>query len=160
MLEGMPDLQEPDMYRNIVKMIVVPTNPNVLAKLVTLNLGYNDLVCLPPELGKLKSLRILKVMNNFLAKVPMRVCEMHLKEIDVSSNPITEPPIETCERRIPSMRRYWRMKEQSNAVKHQKQVVERQPIVVQQQQMQSSTLSNHSGSIGGKYFFHFINPLK
>lgn len=156
MLEGLPDLQELDMYGNIVKVISVPTNPKVLSKLETLNLGYNDLVFLPPELDKLKSLRVLKVMNNFLAKVPMRVCEMDLKIIDVSSNPITEPPIETCERGICSMRRYWhciRMEEQSKtrAVKHQKQVVESQPIFAQQQ-MQPS--------VGGGKYLRFMNPIK
>ena len=46
----------------------------------------------------------------------MRVCDMDLKVIDVSSNPVTYPPIETCERGICSMRRYWhciRMEQQS-----------------------------------------------
>ena len=46
-------------------------------------------------------------MNNLLSKVPMRICDMDLKSIDVSSNPVTEPPFETCERGICSMRRYW-----------------------------------------------------
>jgi Leucine-rich repeat (LRR) protein len=96
------------MYGNIVKVIVVPTNPKVLSKLETLDLGYNDLVCLPLELDRLKSLRTLRVMNNFLDKVPARICEMALKRVDVSSNPINEPPIETCDRGIYAMRRYWR----------------------------------------------------
>lgn len=116
MLEGLPELQELNMYGNKVGMIVIPSNPKHLAKLEWLDLGYNDIVCLPDELDQLKSLRTLRVMNNFLNKVPMRVCDMDLKVIDVSSNPVTEPPIETCERGICSMRRYWhciRMEEQS-----------------------------------------------
>ena len=57
-------------------------------------------------------------MNNFLEKVPMRVCEMDLKSIDVSFNPVIQPPLETCERGIFSMRRYYhclRLEEQSKS---------------------------------------------
>jgi len=104
------------MYGNKVAEIIVPSNMKLLARLERLDLGYNDLVFLPPELDQLRALRHLKLMNNFLAKIPMRVCEMDLKTIDVSSNPVTEPPAETCERGLCSMRRYWhciRMEEQS-----------------------------------------------
>ncbi len=61
---------------------------------------------LPDDLDQLKSLGVLRLMNNFLEKVP----------IDVSSNPVIQPPIETCERDISSMKRYYhrlRMEEQS-----------------------------------------------
>jgi Leucine-rich repeat (LRR) protein len=115
-LEGLPELQELIMYGNKVAEIIIPTNPKVLSKLETLDLGYNDILWLPDELDQLKSLRVLKVMNNVLAKIPKRVCDMNLKVIDVCSNPLTEPPIEICERGIRSMRRYWRcihMEEQS-----------------------------------------------
>lgn len=116
MLEGLPELQELNMYGNKVSVIVVPHNPRLLSKLETLNLGYNDLAYIPEELDRIKSLRTLKVMNNFLEKIPMRVCDMELKTIDVSSNPVIQPPIETCERGICSMKRYYqclRMEEQS-----------------------------------------------
>jgi GTPase SAR1 family protein len=116
MLEGLLELQELNMYGNKVSVIVVPYNPKLLAKLETLNLGYNDLAYIPDDLDRLKALRILKVMNNFLEKIPMRVCDMELKTIDVSSNPVIQPPIETCERGICSMKRYYhclRMEEQS-----------------------------------------------
>jgi Leucine-rich repeat (LRR) protein len=105
--EGLPDLQELNMYGNKVVEIVVPTNPTLLSKLETLDLGYNIITYLPNELDQLKALKTLKVTNNLLAKVPMRICDMDLKRIDVSSNPVTEPPYETCERGIGSMRRYW-----------------------------------------------------
>jgi hypothetical protein len=95
------------MYGNKVAAIVVPSDPSVLSKLENLNLGYNDLAYLPDELDQLKSLKSLKLMNNFLEKVPMRVCEMDLKTIDVSFNPVIQPPLETCERGIFSMRRYY-----------------------------------------------------
>ena len=110
------------MYGNKVAEIIIPhtnaTNKKqVLSKLETLNLGYNDLSYLPDDLDLLKSLRTMKVMNNFLEKVPMRVCDMDLRLIDVSSNPVIQPPIETCERGISSMKRYYhclRMEESSN----------------------------------------------
>jgi len=112
MLEGLPELQELNMYGNKVTEIIIPhssaTNKKqVLSKLETLNLGYNDLSYLPDDLDLLKSLRTLKVQNNFLEKVPMRVCDMDLRLIDVSSNPVIQPPIETCERGISSMKRYY-----------------------------------------------------
>jgi GTPase SAR1 family protein len=116
MLEGLLDLQELNMYGNKVAVIVVPHNPKLLSKLETLNLGYNDLAYVPEDLDRLKALRNFKVMNNFLEKVPMRVCDMDLKTIDVSSNPVIQPPIETCERGICSMKRYYhclRVEEQS-----------------------------------------------
>ena len=132
MLEGLPELQLLNMYGNKVAEITIPDNPKLLSKLETLDLGYNDLVFLPDDLDHLKGLRILKVMNNFLAKVPMRVCDMDLKTIDVSSNPVTEPPIETCERGICSMRRYWhciKMEEQSKkkALAEVQKKLQRQP---------------------------------
>jgi hypothetical protein len=116
MLEGLLELQELNMYGNKVAEIIVPHNHNLLSKLETLNLGYNDLAYLPDDLDQLKALRTLKVMNNFLEKVPMRVCDMDLRAIDVSSNPVIQPPTETCDRGICGMRRYYqclRMEEQS-----------------------------------------------
>ena len=95
------------MYGNKVSAIAVPLNPKLLSKLETLDFGYNNVSVLPDELDQLKSLKTLKVMNNLLSKVPMRICDMDLKSIDVSGNPVTEPPFETCERGICSMRRYW-----------------------------------------------------
>ncbi len=116
MLEGIPELQVLNMFGNKVSAIIIPHNPKLLARLETLDLGYNDLADLPDELDRLKSLRILKVMNNFLEKIPMRVCNMELKAVDVSNNPVIQPPIETCERGIGSMKRFYHclsMEEQS-----------------------------------------------
>lgn len=118
MLEGLPELSDLNMYGNKVSEIIIPTNPKLLSKLEVLNLGYNDLASLPDDLDQLTTLKTLKVMNNFLEKIPMRVCEMDLRTIDVSSNPVIQPPIETCERGICSMKRYYhclRMEEQSKS---------------------------------------------
>jgi GTPase SAR1 family protein len=106
-LEGLPELQELNMYGNKVAEIIIPTGRGYLSKLETLNLGYNDLAHLPDDLDQLAALRTLKVMNNLLEKIPMRVCDMDLRQIDVSSNPVVQPPLETCERGICSMKRYY-----------------------------------------------------
>eukprot|EP00544_Gedaniella_sp_CCMP2646_P006684 CAMPEP_0202493774 /NCGR_PEP_ID=MMETSP1361-20130828/9983_1 /ASSEMBLY_ACC=CAM_ASM_000849 /TAXON_ID=210615 /ORGANISM="Staurosira complex sp., Strain CCMP2646" /LENGTH=513 /DNA_ID=CAMNT_0049124127 /DNA_START=69 /DNA_END=1610 /DNA_ORIENTATION=+ len=107
MLEGLPELSDLNMYGNKVSEIIVPQNTGLLSKLETLNLGYNDLAYLPDELDQLKALRTLKLMRNFLERIPMRVCNMDIKDIDVSSNPLIQPPIETCERGMRSMKRYY-----------------------------------------------------
>mmetsp|Transcript_25462 Transcript_25462/g.29080 ORF Transcript_25462/g.29080 Transcript_25462/m.29080 type:complete len:1382 (+) Transcript_25462:90-4235(+) len=106
------------MYGNKVTEIITPRSVTALGKLETLDLGYNEMAYLPDDLDQLKSLRALRVMNNFLEKVPMRVCEMDLKTIDVSGNPVIQPPIETCERGISSMKRYYQCLRQEEQSKH------------------------------------------
>jgi Leucine-rich repeat (LRR) protein/GTPase SAR1 family protein len=121
MLEGLLELHELNMYGNKVSDITVPQNPRLLSKLEILNLGYNDLSYIPDDLDRLKALRTFKAMHNLLEKIPMRVCDMDLKNIDVSSNPVLQPPIETCERGIGSMKRYYhciRMEDKSKAKLH------------------------------------------
>ena len=81
MLEGLPELQELNLYGNRISMIVIPSNTKHLSKLETLDLGYNDIVWLPNELDQLKSLRTLKVMNNFL-KQSADACVRHGLEGD------------------------------------------------------------------------------
>jgi len=83
----------------------------LLEHLTTLNVGYNDLTGLPHGLPP--SLRILIVCNNFLSCVPEplvmgSVAEETLKELDVSSNPISCPPPEVCESGLRTMRRWFR----------------------------------------------------
>uniref|UniRef100_A0A7S1ZZC8 Roc domain-containing protein n=1 Tax=Ditylum brightwellii TaxID=49249 RepID=A0A7S1ZZC8_9STRA len=119
MLQGLPELKHLDMYGNSIRSILLPTAPpslssssasngsKLLSKLESLNLGYNALSILPPTLCALTSLRTLKVDNNMIEKIPVQVCEMDLRIIDVSSNPLIQPPAETCERGICSMRRYY-----------------------------------------------------
>lgn len=107
MLIGIPELQHLDMYGNKVVEITLPQDSKVLSKLDHLNMGYNDLAALPDDMDSLLSLRTLKIMNNFIEKIPERICNMGLRVTDVSSNPLIQPPIETCERGICSMRRYY-----------------------------------------------------
>lgn len=106
------------MFGNRVTELIIPRNPKLLTKLEILNLGYNDLVDLPEDLDQLKSLRVLKLMNNFLERVPMRVCEMDIRSIDVTSNPVVQPPSETCERGICSMKRYYHCLRVEEVCKH------------------------------------------
>lgn len=146
MLEGLPELQDLNMYGNKVAEIIVPGNPKLLSKLEILNLGYNDLTYLPDDLDQIKSLRTFKVMNNFLEKVPMRVCEMDLRTIDVSSNPVIQPPTETCERGICSMKRYYHCLRAEEQSKH-KRMEEVQRKVMKKRGAQKSKFSRFfSGS--------------
>jgi GTPase SAR1 family protein len=148
MLEGLLALEELNMYGNKVSEIIIPRNPKLLTKLETLNLGYNDLAYLPEDLDQLKALRVLKVMNNFLEKVPMRICDMDIRTIDVSSNPVIRPPIETCERGICSMKRYYhclRLEEQS---KH-KAVEENQRNATRQKKKEEKSKFRHLGRFFG-----------
>lgn len=46
-------------------------------------------------------------MNNLIEIIPSAICDMDLRALDVSSNPLVQPPIETCERGLHSMRRYY-----------------------------------------------------
>ena len=167
MLEGLLELHDLNMYGNKVSDIIVPQNPRLLAKLEVLNLGYNDLSYIPEDLDRLKALRTFKVMHNLLEKIPMRVCDMDLKAIDVSSNPVIQPPIETCERGIAGMKRYYhlmRMEDKSkaklHAIQHAKTSIHRQPKKPSKAKIgfgigsfsnkpkRSSTIGTSSGSVG------------
>ena len=63
---------------------------------------------MPDRIEFLASLRVLKLANNAIERIPEQVCQMDLKILDVALNPIIQPPIETCERGLSSMRRYYR----------------------------------------------------
>jgi len=106
-LRGMPELQHLDLYGNKVSEITLPEDCKVLVKLDHLNMGYNNLQALPDDITILTNLRTLKIMNNIIEKIPQEVCDMDLRVIDCSSNPLIQPPVETCDRGIFSMRRYY-----------------------------------------------------
>ena len=79
----------------------------LLSKLEYLDIGYNKLTVLPDKVATLPSLKILKCPNNLIEVIPSSICEMELRVLDVSSNPLVQPPLETCERGLHSMRRYY-----------------------------------------------------
>lgn len=96
------------MHSNRLTDITLPTNEIVMSKLEILDLGFNYISALPIDLDQLLELRHLNISNNFLTRVPMRICEMKLQCLDVSCNAaITEPPIHVCELGINEMRQYW-----------------------------------------------------
>lgn len=83
------------------------SDPAFLAKLEYLDMGDNQLGAIPVELARLPSLKTLKLVNNLIERIPAEICEMDLRALDVSSNPLIQPPLETCERGLQSMRRYY-----------------------------------------------------
>ena len=105
---GVPDLQALELYGNNFSHLVLPKNVSELTKLDYLDVGCNNLTSLPDELTQIHSLKTFKCSNNLLAIIPATVvCEMELRVLDVSSNPLVQPPLETCERGLYSMRRYY-----------------------------------------------------
>mmetsp|Transcript_9986 Transcript_9986/g.20594 ORF Transcript_9986/g.20594 Transcript_9986/m.20594 type:complete len:1705 (+) Transcript_9986:253-5367(+) len=106
-LRGLPELQHLDMYGNKLVTIAVPEAVSLISKVEYLDVGYNNLASLPDDMVKFISLRTLKCMNNMLEIIPAAVCDMDLRVFDVSSNPLIQPPLETCERGLLSMRRYY-----------------------------------------------------
>jgi Leucine-rich repeat (LRR) protein len=108
-LRGLPQLKHLDFYDNNLHELILPMSKNqVLTKLEYLNLGFNQLARLPEELTLLTSLRVLKVSNNLIEHVPKYITDMNLNDLEVTSNPIVQPPLEDCERGICAMRRYYR----------------------------------------------------
>ena len=87
-LRGLPELTTLNLFGNNISEIILPIKCGTcFQKLETLDVGYNELMYLPENLDQIKSLRYLKVPHNCLLTVSMRICEMGLKSIDISSNP-------------------------------------------------------------------------
>ena len=108
MFRGLPELQHLDLYGNKLNCIANPSDILLLSKLEYLDVGYNQLTEIPNEWATLQSLKTLKCMNNLIEVVPAAICETDvLRVLDVSSNPLVQPPLETCERGLHSMRRYY-----------------------------------------------------
>lgn len=104
---GLPDLQALELYGNNFSQLVLPKDATELSKLDYLDVGCNNLTSLPDELTQFHSLKTFKCSNNLLEIIPAAVCEMELRVLDVSSNPLVQPPLETCERGLNSMKRYY-----------------------------------------------------
>ena len=105
---GLPELQHLDLYGNKLTCMSTPSDPSLLSKLEYLDVGYNHITVIPDEVANLPSLKTFKCMNNAIEIIPAAICEkMDLRVLDVSSNPVVQPPLETCERGLHSMRRYY-----------------------------------------------------
>ena len=118
--KGLPELVHLDLYGNKLTCFSPCTihcsknnhphnnrQQQLLSKLEYLDIGYNKLTVLPDKVATLPSLKILKCPNNLIEVIPSSICEMELRVLDVSSNPLVQPPLETCERGLHSMRRYY-----------------------------------------------------
>ena len=107
-LRGLPNLEILTMSNNDICEIDLPRNgPPVLKSLEYLSLAYNHISDLPRGLTSLSSLKTLRLPNNYITHVNKEICEMKLMELDVTSNPIIQPPLGDCERGIATMRRYY-----------------------------------------------------
>jgi len=106
-MRGLPELQHLDLYGNKLTCMSPPSDPSLLAKLEYFDVGYNQLTVIPDELAQLPSLKTFKCMNNVIEIIPAAICDMDLRVLDVSSNPLVQPPLETCERGLHSMRQYY-----------------------------------------------------
>jgi len=104
---GLPDLQALELYGNNISQLVLPNDATELSKLDYLDVGYNNFTSLPHELTQFHSLKTFKCSNNLIEIIPAAVCEMELRVLDVSSNPLVQPPLETSLRGLGPMRRYY-----------------------------------------------------
>jgi hypothetical protein len=136
-LGGLPQLKELNLYGNRLAEIQGcshRSSNNSNSKLILLNVAYNDLVCLPETLP-FPRLQSLIVSHNFLTVIPQALVLSsttplsssrrqpqrnnnnkrrpaplpRLRHLDVTSNPVTEPPAEVCERGLTEMRRYYKL---------------------------------------------------
>jgi len=77
-------------------------------KLELLDLGYNNLQEFPLGLEKIESLKRIFVYNNTIDVVPLRIVRMpNLVKLDIMQNPLIQPPMETCERGLAAIKRYY-----------------------------------------------------
>ena len=101
-------MEQLELYENSLTEFKLPGDVSVLSKLEYVDLNFNRIVVMPEnELSKLSALKTIKLMNNRIHTVPEVVCKMDLHVLDVSSNPLIQPPLETCARGLECMRRYY-----------------------------------------------------
>ena len=100
-------MQYLDLQHNKLTFLTFPSDPTLLTKLEHLDVGFNQLTAIPAEIVRLPSVKTLKCTNNLIERVRAEICEMDLRVLDVSSNPLLQPPLETCERGLHSMQRYY-----------------------------------------------------
>jgi Leucine-rich repeat (LRR) protein len=115
--QGIPKLRNLNLKSNSIMQMNLPTNPNIVSNLVELNIGYNEITHLPIELLNFKSLKSLRLENNFIAEIPSFFEGLNLKTLKVASNPLTDPPLEVIERGRNAMKRYWCNQQMNKVVK-------------------------------------------
>ncbi|XP_054237911.1 LOW QUALITY PROTEIN: leucine-rich repeat-containing protein 30 [Indicator indicator] len=91
-LWGLPEVQELNLSHN--QLVVIPPSLGKLDRLVVLNLGGNCLKSLPKEIGLLRNLKVLFVNMNCLTEVPaeLSLCRK-LEVLSLSHNCISQLPM-------------------------------------------------------------------
>lgn len=72
-LLGLLSLEELNLSDNKLKTFRIPSMPEILGKLKTLDLSMNELTSLPNELSRLRTLKVLDVQFNAIDEVPKNV---------------------------------------------------------------------------------------
>ncbi len=70
---GLLNLEELNLSDNKLNSVRIPSFPEVLGKLRTLDLSMNELTSLPKEILRLSSLKVLDVQFNAIDEVPEKV---------------------------------------------------------------------------------------
>ncbi|XP_030351875.1 LOW QUALITY PROTEIN: leucine-rich repeat-containing protein 30 [Strigops habroptila] len=91
-LWGLPEVQKLNLSHN--QLVVIPPSLGKLDRLVVLNLGCNCLKYLPKEIGLLRNLKVLFVNMNCLTEVPaeLSLCRK-LEVLSLSHNCISQLPL-------------------------------------------------------------------
>jgi Leucine-rich repeat (LRR) protein len=115
--EGLPNLQELNLYSNQISEIRLPAKLMCLAKLKHLDIGDNDFVSLPKRISQLPSLKSIGLCLNLLTEVPVELCNESFHFIVVSKNAGPNAHASTCERGLLAMMRCWKGTGHDSAVK-------------------------------------------
>lgn len=108
MFEGLPNLQELNLYNNQISEIRLPQNILCLSKLKHLDLGDNDLTCIPKKITLLPSLKSLGLCLNHLTEVPLELCDGSIRFVNVSKPTDSKSHASASERSLLAMMRCWK----------------------------------------------------
>jgi len=97
-----------DLSYNGIKSL--PPEIGNLTNLRTLNLRNNELTSLPTEIGLLENLVYLNLCQNQLSALPAQIVNLkNLMELDMVGNPLKMPPIEIVNQGIEAIRNYFEL---------------------------------------------------
>lgn len=72
--------------------------------LYRLNLAENGLLAVPPVVGRLRALRVLRLQGNQLTSLPGFLADLPLEELDLHGNPLPPEEVDALRRRLPQTR--------------------------------------------------------
>ncbi|CAM9634370.1 unnamed protein product [Chrysoparadoxa australica] len=89
----------------------------MLQQLQVLDLSFNNIAHLPDSISELKALVKLTAANNLIESLPRAISRSYmpaLSELDVSQNPLTEPPLEIAQgpKNLEKIERYFELQQQ------------------------------------------------